>query len=114
MRRLFQALLVLVALVSGGPGAALTGAEFLQAEGPYQNGFVNGFVRGMYLTCLDHLESSKQVCSFEPLLDATFDMTSDQVLERFLAFLKANPEARGKEASESLIACLRDMAAKPR
>ena len=92
----------------------MTGAEFLQAERPYQNGFIEGFVRGMYLTCLDHMEAKKQICSFEPLLDSTFEMTPDQVLARFVDYLKASAEARQKEASDALVDCLRATDAKPR
>ena len=86
--------LLLIALTAAAPAqAAMTGADFLQANASYQNGFVSGFVRGMYLTCLDHLDARKQICSFEPMLDAAFELTPDQVLSQFLAYLrgKARP-----------------------
>jgi len=106
---------LLIALTTAGPAqAAMTGADFLQANASYQNGFVNGFVRGMYLTCLDHLDARKQICSFEPLLDTAFELTPDQVLSQFLAYLRKNGAARQKEAAEALVDCLRDMAQKSR
>jgi hypothetical protein len=107
--------LLLIALTAAAPAqAAMTGADFLQANASYQNGFVSGFVRGMYLTCLDHLDARKQICSFEPMLDAAFELTPDQVLSQFLAYLRGNGAARQKEAAEALVDCLRDMAQKPR
>jgi hypothetical protein len=92
--------------------SAMTGADFLQAPQSYQNGFVNGFVRGMYLTCLDHLETKKEICSFAPQLDATFEMTPDQVLEIFLNYLKKSGDLQQKEASESFVDCLKETARK--
>jgi hypothetical protein len=107
--------LLLIALTTVGPAqAAMTGADFLKANASYQNGFVSGFVRGMYLTCLDHLDAMKQICSFEPILDTAFELTPDQVLSQFLAYLRKNGAARRKEAAEALVDCLRDMAPKPR
>ncbi len=92
--------------------AAMTGGEFLKAPKSFQDGFVNGFVRGMFMTCLDHLEKNKQVCSFESVLDATFDMTPDQVLNTFLGYLKQHKEMQEKEASELLTDCLKEAAEK--
>ena len=94
--------------------AGMTGDEFLSAAPSYQEGFVSGFVRGMYLTCLDHLDARKQICSFEPVLDAAFDLTPDQVLKHFVAYLRKNADNRRKEASEALVDCLREMAQVPR
>jgi hypothetical protein len=91
--RLLSILLLGMALSYGTAAySAMSGADFLQAPQSYQNGFVNGFVRGMYLTCLDHLETKKEICSFAPQLDATFEMTPDQVLELFLNYLRKNSE----------------------
>jgi hypothetical protein len=95
-----------------GAGSAMTGEEFNRLSPAVQLGFVEGVVRGMYLTCLDHLESRGQVCSFEPLLDAALDLTPDQALADFLSYLKANAAARQKEASEALIDSLRATAKK--
>jgi hypothetical protein len=107
--------LLLIALTTVGPAqAAMTGADFLKANASYQNGFVSGFVRGMYLACLDHLDAMKQICSFEPILDTVFELTPDQVLSQFLAYLRKNGAARQKEAAEALVDCLRDMAPRPR
>jgi hypothetical protein len=94
--------------------AAMTGADFLQADASYKSGFINGFVRGMYLACLDHLDTRKQICSFEPLLDATFDLTPDEVLEKFRVYLRNSAEARQKEAAEALVDLLRGMAPAPK
>lgn len=106
---------LLVAALSCGTAvhAETTGADFLQAERSYQEGFVNGFVRGMYLTCLDHLEAKKEICSFAPVLDATFEMTPHQVLERFLSYIRKNPALQQKEASALLVDCLKETVPKP-
>jgi hypothetical protein len=115
MRAVLLGLSLLMAMTPAGPAqAAMTGADFLKANASYQNGFVSGFVRGMYLTCLDHLDARKQICSFEPILDAAFELTPDQVLSQFLAYLRKNGAARQKEAAEALVDCLREMAQKPR
>jgi hypothetical protein len=112
--RLLGILLLGMALSYGAAAhAAMTGADFLQAPRSYQNGFVNGFVRGMYLTCLDHLETKKEICSFAPQLDATFEMTPDQVLDLFLNYLRKNSELQEKEASELLVECLKETAKNP-
>jgi hypothetical protein len=92
--------------------AAMNGSDFLQAPPSYQNGFVSGFIRGMYMTCLDHLDTKKQICSFDSVLDATFEMTPEQVLDIFLNYLKKNSELQEKEASELLIDCLKEMSRK--
>lgn len=114
-KTMWLGVLLLIALTTVGPAqAAMTGADFLKANASYQNGFVSGFVRGMYLTCLDHLDAMKQICSFEPILDTAFELTPDQVLSQFLAYLRKNGAARQKEAAEALVDCLRDMAPKPR
>ena len=53
-----------VVLLSGIPvRSAMTGNDFLQASPSYQTGFVSGFVRGMYMTCLDHLDTKRQIGS---------------------------------------------------
>jgi hypothetical protein len=115
MRAVLLGLSLLMAMTPAGPAqAAMTGADFLKANASYQNGFVSGFVRGMYLTCLDHLDARKQICSFEPILDAAFELTPDQVLNQFLAYLRKNGAARQKEAAEALVDCLREIAQKPR
>jgi hypothetical protein len=115
MRAVLLGLSLLMAMTPAGPAqAAMTGADFLKANASYQNGFVSGFVRGMYLTCLDHLDARKQICSFEPILDAAFELTPDQVLSQFLAYLRKNGAARQKEAAEALVDCLREIAQKPR
>jgi hypothetical protein len=108
------ALILSAAVLAYGAAAqaAMTGGEFLKAPKSFQDGFVNGFVRGMFMTCLDHLEKNKQVCSFESVLDATFDMTPDQVLNLFLTYLKQHPQTQEKEASELLTDCLKDAAEK--
>jgi len=90
--------------------AAMTGAEFLQAPPPYQSAFVNGFVRGLYSACLDHLEAKKEVCSFAPVLDAALEMTPEQVLEDFLNYVRKNAALQQKEASELLVDCLKETA----
>jgi hypothetical protein len=92
--------------------AAMTGGEFLKAPPSFQDGFVSGFVRGMYMTCLDHLENKKEICSFESVLDATFDMTPEQVLNVFVSYLKQHKETQEKEASELLTDCLKEAAEK--
>jgi hypothetical protein len=107
-------LVVSIAGVWDPAHAGMTGDEFLRTAPSYQEGFVGGFVRGMYLTCLDHLDARKQLCSFEPILDAAFDMTPDQVLKQFAAYLRKNTDARRKEAAEALVDCLRDLAKTPR
>ena len=97
-------ILLAVVLSYGTPvHSAMTGKEFLQDTQSYQNGFINGFVRGMYLTCLDHMETKKEICSFAPLLDATFDMTPDQVLDLFLNYIRKNTENQQKEVSDLLV-----------
>jgi hypothetical protein len=93
--------------------SAMTGADFLQAPPTYQEAFVNGFVRGMYSACLDHLETRKEVCSLAPVLDVTFEMTASQVLDIFLSFIRKNPSRHQKEASELLLDSLKETAAKP-
>jgi hypothetical protein len=93
-----------------GVHSAMTGKDFLQETQSYQNGFVNGFVRGMYMTCLDHLETKKQICSFETVLDSTFEMTPEQVLEVFLNYLKRSAELQQRGASELLVDCLKETA----
>jgi hypothetical protein len=93
--------------------ASMSGADFLQAAPAYQDGFVSGFVRGMYLACLDHLEATKDVCSIAPLLDATFEMTPPEVLDLFLNYIRKNPALQQKEATELLVDCLKESAAKP-
>jgi hypothetical protein len=107
-------ILLAVGLSYGTPvHSAMTGKEFLQDTQSYQNGFINGFVRGMYLTCLDHMETKKEICSFAPLLDATFDMTPDQVLDLFLNYIRKDTENQQKEVSELLVECLKETAKKP-
>ena len=93
--------------------SGMTGADFLQTPQSYQNGFINGFVRGMYAACLDHLETKKDVCSFAPILDATFEMTPEQVLDMFLNYIRKNNELKNKEASELLVDCLKETTEKP-
>jgi hypothetical protein len=91
----------------------MTGSDFLHAPQSYQNGFVSGFVRGIYMTCLDHLESKKQTCSLDSVLDVTFEMTPEQVLDIFLNYLKKSPEYQQKEIPELFIDCLKEIAKKP-
>jgi hypothetical protein len=110
---LLGALAVLRCLCGAAAQAAMSGAEFLQAQPSYQNGFVDGFVRGMYAACLDHLEARKEVCSSAPVLDAAFEMTPDQVLDAFLKYIRKNGEHQQKEASELLIDCLKGTIAEP-
>jgi len=113
MRRkliLLGAMMVLGSLCGAAAHAAMSGAEFLKAQPFYQNGFVDGFVRGMYAACLDHLEAKQDVCSFAPVLDAAFDMTPQQVLNAFLKYIRKNGERQQKEAPELLVECLREMA----
>jgi ABC-type sugar transport system substrate-binding protein len=110
---LLGALTVLGYFCGAGAHAAMSGAEFLTAQPSYQNGFVDGFVRGMYAACLDHLEAKKDVCSLAPVLDAAFDMTPQQVLDAFLKYIRENGERQQKEASELLIDCLKESIAKP-
>lgn len=103
-------LLLSAAVVLHGPGAqaAMTGKDFLKATPSYQNGFVSGFVRGMYMTCLDHLEVKKQICSLDSVLDATFEKTPDQVLDMLLSYIRKKPELQQKDVSELLVDCLKD------
>lgn len=112
--RLLRILLLCTALSCGPVAhAAMTGADFLQAAPAYQNGFVDGFVRGMYSACLDHLEARKEICSLAPVLDTVFDMAPEEVLELFLGYIKKNRESQKKEASELLVDCLKEAAHKP-
>jgi hypothetical protein len=113
MSLLSMALLGAVLFCGTAAHSAMTGADFLQAPQSFQSGFVNGFVRGMYLTCLDHLETRKEICSFAPQLDAAFDMTPEQVLDLFLSYIKKNSALQQKEASELLVDCLKETANKP-
>ena len=101
---------VLVLSAGTSVQSAMTGQDFLQATPSFQNGFVSGFVRGMFMTCLDHLDSKKQICSLDSVLDAVFEMTPEQVLEIFLDYLKKSPELRQKDVSELLLSCLRQTA----
>jgi len=64
----------------------------------------------MYLTCLDHLDTKKQICSLDPVLDATFEMTPEQVLDIFLNYLKKSTERQQRDASELFIDCLKEIA----
>jgi hypothetical protein len=110
---LLGALTMLGCLCGADVYAAMSGAEFLQAQPSHQTGFVEGFVRGMYAACLDHLVAKKDVCSFAPVLDAAFDMTPQQVLDAFLEYIRKNSEHQQKEASEMLIDCLKGSIAEP-
>jgi hypothetical protein len=65
---LLGVLTVLGCLCGADAHAAMSGTEFLKAQASYQNGFVEGFVRGMYAACIDHLEAKKDVCSLAPVL----------------------------------------------
>jgi hypothetical protein len=105
---------LLGAVLSCGASAhsAMTAADFLQAPASYQNGFINGVVRGMYAACLDHLEAKKEVCSLAPVLDAVFDMSPEQVLDLFLDYIRKNREFQQREASELLVDCLKEAAPK--
>jgi hypothetical protein len=116
MKTILLCLLMLVSIVGASfpAHAGMTGDEFLRAAPAYQEGFVSGVVRGMYLTCLDHLDARKQLCSFEPILDAAFDLTPDQVLKQFAGYLRKNADARRKDAAEALVDCLREIAHLPR
>ena len=62
------------------------------------------------MTCLDHLENKKQICSFDSVLDVTFEMTPEQVLDIFVSYLKKNPEVQQKEITELLTDCLKEAA----
>jgi hypothetical protein len=108
-------IMVWVVVLSSGTTvqSAMTGNDFLQTARSYQNGFVSGFVRGMYLTCLDHLDTKKQICSLDSVLDATFEMTPEQVLDIFLTYLKKSRERHQKEVSELFMDCLKEIAQKP-
>jgi hypothetical protein len=107
--------MLLILVLSSGTTvhSAMTGSDFMQASPSYQNGFVSGFVRGMYMTCLDHLDAKKQVCSFDSVLDVTFEMTPEQVLDIFVNYLKKSSELQQKDVSELFIDCLREIAKKP-
>jgi len=91
----------------------MTGSDFLKASPSYQNGFVSGFVRGMYMACLDHLDAKKQICSLDSVLDVTFEMTPEQVLDIFLDYLKKSTEFQQQDVSELFIGCLKEIARKP-
>jgi hypothetical protein len=108
-------IMLLVLFLSSGTTvhSAMTGNDFMQAPQSYQNGFVSGFVRGMFMTCLDHLDSKKQVCSLDAVLDVTFDMTPEQVLDIFVKYLKKSTELQQKDVSELFIDCLKEIAQKP-
>ena len=93
--------------------SAMTGNDFLQASRSYQNGFVSGFVRGMYTTCLDHLDTKKQICSLDSVLDVTFEMTPEQVLDIFLNYIRKSTEFQQRDVSELFIDCLKEIANKP-
>ena len=111
---LFGIIWLVVVLSSGSTvQSAMTGNDFLHASRSYQNGFVSGFVRGMYTTCLDHLDTKKQICSLDSVLDATFEMTPEQVLDIFLNHLKKSTELQQKDVSELFIDCLKEIAKKP-
>ena len=109
-------IILLVAVLSSGTTvhSAMTGNDFLQASRSYQNGFVSGFVRGMYMTCLDHLDTKKQICSLDSVLDATFEMTPEQVLDIFLNYLKKSTERQQRDVSELFIDCLKEIAKNPK
>lgn len=108
-------IIFLVAFLSSGTTvqSAMTGSDFLLSSRPYQNGFVSGFVRGMYTACLDHLDTKKQICSLDSVLDATFEMTPEQVLDIFLNYLKKSTERQQRDASELFIDCLKEIAKNP-
>jgi len=108
-------IILLVVVLSSGTTvqSAMTGNDFLQASRSYQNGFVSGFVRGMYTTCLDHLDTKKQICSLDSVLDVTFEMTPEQVLDIFLNHLKKSTEFQQRDVSELFIDCLKEIAKKP-
>ena len=112
--RLLSITVMTVVLSSGTPvQSAMTGSDFLRASPSYQDGFVSGFVRGMFMTCLDHLDAKKQICSVDSALDATFEMTPEQVLSIFLDYLKKSTEFQQTDVSELLMGCLKEMAKKP-
>ena len=103
-----------VVLLSGVPvRSAMTGSDFLEASPSYQSGFVSGFVRGMFMTCLDHLDAKRQICSLDSVLDVTFEMTPEQVLGIFLDYLKKSTELQQTDVSELLMGCLKEIAKKP-
>jgi hypothetical protein len=102
--------LVLVLSSEAAVRSAMTGQDFLQASPSFQNGFVSGFVRGMFMTCLDHLDSKKQICSLDSVLDAAFDMTPEQVLDIFLDYLRKSSGLPEKDVSELLMDCLKENA----
>jgi hypothetical protein len=108
------AIMLLILVMSSGTTvhSAMTGSDFMQAPQSYQNGFVSGFVRGMYMTCLDHLDSKKQVCSLDAVLDVTFEMTPEQVLDIFVKYLKNSTELQQKDVGELFIDCLKEIAKK--
>jgi hypothetical protein len=107
-------IMVWVVVLSSGTTvqSAMTGNDFLQTARSYQKGFVSGFVRGMYLTCLDHLDTKKQICSLDSVLDETFEMTPEQVLDIFLTYLKKSRERQQRDVSELFIDCLKEIAKK--
>ncbi|HSO62130.1 MAG TPA: hypothetical protein VLR50_13955 [Desulfobacterales bacterium] len=107
-------IMLLILVMSSGTivHSAMTGSDFMQAPQSYQNGFVSGFVRGMFMTCLDHLDTKKQVCSLDSVLDVTFDMTPEQVLDVFVNYLKKSSELEQKDVSELFIDCLKEIAKK--
>ena len=108
-------IMLLVVVLSSGTTvySAMTGNDFLQASQSYQNGFVSGFVRGMYITCLDQLDTKKQICSLESVLDVTFEMTAEQVLDIFLNYLKRNADFKQRDVSDLFIDCLREITKTP-
>ena len=108
-------IILLVVVLSSGTTvqSAMTGNDFLQASRSYQNGFVSGFVRGMYTTCLDHLDTKKQICSLDSVLDVTFEMTPEQVLDIFLNYLRKSTEFQQRDVSKLFIDCLKEIAKKP-
>jgi len=108
-------IMFLVVVLSSGTTvqSAMTGNDFLQTARSYQNGFVSGFVRGMYMSCLDHLDTKKQICSLDSVLDVTFEMTPEQVLDIFLTYLKKSRERHQRDVSELFIDCLKEIAQKP-
>jgi len=91
----------------------MTGNDFLQATQSFQNGFVSGFVRGIYMTCVDHLEKTNQICSFDSVLKTTLEMTPEQILNIFLSNLRNDTELQQREISELFIGCLKEIANRP-
>jgi hypothetical protein len=91
----------------------MTGYDFLQTAQSYQNGFVNGFVRGIYMTCVDHLEKTNQICSFDSVLKTTLEMTPEQILSIFLSNLRNSTELQKREISELFTDCLKEAEKKP-